>query len=164
MADTTNEAVAEGKVVRIHYRLTVRDQRVDESGDEPLAYLHGGGQLVPGLESRIVGKTPGDKFEAVVPPTEAYGERTAELQKVPKNAFPEDQKIESGMQFAAQTEGGQVVPFWVLEVQGDDVIIDPNHPLAGETLHFDIEVVDVREATEEEKSHGHAHGAGGAHD
>lgn len=163
MAEITNEAVAEGKVVRIHYRLTVRDQAVDESGGEPLAYLHGGGQLVPGLEKKIVGKTPGEKFQAVVPPKEAYGERTAELQKVPREAFPADQEIESGMQFAAEGESGQVVPFWILEVQDQEVIIDPNHPLAGETLHFDIEVVDVRDATEEEKGHGHAHGPGGAH-
>lgn len=164
MTEARTDAVADGKIVRIHYRLTVRDQRIDESGDEPLAYLHGSGQIVPGLERRIAGKGKGDKFEATVPPDEGYGQRVGDAQTVPRNAFPEDIEVEEGMQLAAQTPDGDVVPLWIVAVEDGQVTVDTNHPLAGETLNFDIEVVDVRDATAEEMEHGHAHGAGGAHD
>jgi FKBP-type peptidyl-prolyl cis-trans isomerase SlyD len=164
MADTAKDTVADGKVVRIHYRLTVRDQHVDDSGGEPLAYLQGGGQIVPGLEEQIAGKAQGDKFEAVVPPENAYGDRVGDPRPVPRDAFPDDVEVETGMQFAAQGPDGQVIPLWVVGVEQDQVLVDPNHPLAGETLRFEIEVVDVREATPEERTHGHAHGPGGEHD
>jgi FKBP-type peptidyl-prolyl cis-trans isomerase SlyD len=163
MVDSAPEAVADGKVVRIHYRLTVREQLVDDSGGEPLAYLHGSGQIVPGLEERLLGKVQGDKFEAVVPPEDAYGERVGDARPVPRDAFPEDVELEVGMQFAAQAPDGEVIPLWVVGLDDDAVLVDQNHPLAGETLLFEIEVVEVREATAEEKRHGHAHGPGGAH-
>jgi FKBP-type peptidyl-prolyl cis-trans isomerase SlyD len=163
MAQQAQPVVADGKVVRIHYRLTVRDQHVDDSGSEPLAYLHGSGQIVPGLEDQLAGKAQGDKFEAVIPPENAYGDRVGGPRPVPRDAFPDDVEVETGMQFAAQGPDGQVIPLWVVGVSQEEVLVDPNHPLAGETLTFQIEVVDVREATAEEKSHGHAHGPGGAH-
>lgn len=164
MVQTAKQTVADGKVVRIHYSLTVRDQHVDDSGSEPLAYLHGSGQIVPGLEDQLTGKSQGDKFEAVVPPEKAYGDRVGGPRAVPRDAFPDDVDVETGMQFAAQGPDGQVIPLWVVGVEQDEVLVDPNHPLAGETLRFEIEVVDVREATAEETGHGHAHGPGGAHE
>ncbi|MFW6050386.1 MAG: FKBP-type peptidyl-prolyl cis-trans isomerase [Myxococcota bacterium] len=165
MANDPNQTVSAGKVVTIHYQLTVTDgQLIDKSGDEPLAYLHGEGNIVPGLEKQLEGRAEGEKFRATVSPDEGYGQRIpGGPRAVPRDAFPDGVDVEPGMQFATQTQEGEVLPLWVVDVQGDEVYIDPNHPLAGETLHFDIEVVGVRDATAEERSHGHVHGPDGAH-
>lgn len=152
-------------VVLIHYTLTSDSgETLDSSeGREPLGYLHGFGNIIPGLENALVGKKAGDKLKVSIPPAEAYGVREdALVQIVPRSAFGGAPDLEVGMQFQAQTpEGVRVVT--VVDVAGDDITLDGNHPLAGETLHFDVEVTEVRAATEEELTHGHVHGAGGHH-
>ncbi len=155
-----------GKVVSIHYTLTSSaGDLLDRSGDEPLAYLHGHENIVPGLERQLEGKAVGDKLKAVVEPAEGYGEKLpGGPQPLPRDAFPEDLELEEGMQLAAQMADGQVVPLWIAKVEGDQILVDPNHPLAGETLTFDVEITEIRDATEEERTHGHVHGPGGAHD
>lgn len=157
--------IAERTIASFHYTLTNRQGEVIDSsrGREPLPYLHGVGQIVPGLESAMVGHVAGDKFQVVVPPLEGYGESNPDmLQTVPRAAFPQDADIASGMQFEAQGPMGPISVV-VKSVDDETVTIDANHPLAGMLLHFDIEVVEVREASVEEVLHGHVHGAGGHH-
>ncbi len=157
--------VGKGSVVGLEYRLHLGDGKViDESGEQPLSYLHGQGQIVPGLEREIEGMGSGDSKQVVVSPTDGYGDHDpAGLQTVPRTAFPPSADIQAGMQFAARAPDGSQVPVTVRDVKGDQVTIDVNHPLAGKTLHFDVKVQSVRDATQEELSHGHAHGPGGAH-
>jgi FKBP-type peptidyl-prolyl cis-trans isomerase SlyD len=157
--------VAADKVVLIHY--TLKDDAgevVDTSdGSEPLAYMQGHGNLVPGLEKALEGKQQGDKLSVSVPPEEGYGKHDAELiQRVPKRSLQGAGTIQKGMQFQARTEQGMRV-FTVTALVGDMVTLDGNHPLADQTLNFDVEIVEVRDATEEELEHGHVHGAGGHH-
>ena len=157
--------VEKNKVVSIDYTLTnPQGEVLDTSkGGEPLSYLHGVGQIIPGLETALEGKSQGDAVQAVIPPEHAYGARNDNLvQDVPRQAFAGVQTVVPGMQFQAQTSGGARV-VTVVGVGDDTVKVDANHPLAGVTLHFDVNVVDVRDATPEELSHGHAHGPGGAH-
>lgn len=156
------------KVVSFHYTLTNNDGEVlDTSRDEdgsPMAYLHGSGQIVPGLEKAMEGKTTGDAFKATIAPEDGYGERQGDgPQSVDRSNFPPEADIQEGMMFVAEMPDGQQAPVWVVGVEGDNVLLDSNHPLAGETLHFDVEVTDVRDATAEELAHGHAHGPGGHH-
>lgn len=152
-------------VVSIDYTLkNDAGEMLDQSAsDTPLTYLHGHNNLISGLEAALEGKVKGDQVAAVIPPEAAYGIHDQELiQAVPRNMFQGVESIEPGMQFQAQTAKGiQVVT--VTEVGADTVTIDGNHALAGETLHFDVIVADVREASDEELSHGHAHGPGGHH-
>jgi len=152
-------------VVLIHYTLTSdAGETLDSSeGREPLGYLHGFGNIIPGLENALTGKQAGDKLKVSIKPEEAYGVREEALvQVVPRSAFGGAQDLEVGMQFQAQTpQGVRVVT--IVEVEGDDITLDGNHPLAGETLHFDVEVTAVRAATQEELAHGHVHGEGGHH-
>ncbi|MEO8672460.1 MAG: peptidylprolyl isomerase [Tahibacter sp.] len=152
-------------VATFHYTLTnAAGDIVDSSdGHDPLTYLQGSGNIVPGLESAMEGKRAGDRFDVAISPEQGYGVHQAELiQKVPRAAFQGIDHVEPGMQF--QTHGPQgPMSVVVTAVDGDTVTIDGNHPLAGETLHFAIEVVDVREASVEEVLHGHVHGAGGHH-
>ncbi|MBU2875099.1 FKBP-type peptidyl-prolyl cis-trans isomerase [Marinobacter salexigens] len=153
--------MAQPRVVTIHYTLTNNQgEELDSSrgeGREPLAYLEGAQNIIGGLESALTEKNPGDQVKVSVDPAEGYGEINEELvQPVPRTAFEGVDTIEPGMQFQAQTPGGpQVVR--VVEVSEETVTIDANHPLAGETLHFDVEVIEARDATDEEKEHGHAH-------
>jgi FKBP-type peptidyl-prolyl cis-trans isomerase SlyD len=147
-------------VVTIHYTLTdnTGDTLDSSEGAEPLAYLHGAGNLIPGLEKALVGKTAGATLQATIAPEEAYGEIHPELiETVPREAFEGVDKIEPGMAFEAQGSDGQARRIVVREVADDGIIIDGNHPLAGVELNFDVQVVDVREATEEEIAHGHVH-------
>lgn len=158
--------VAENRVVSIEYKLTNQDGQVlDQSeGRGPLVYLHGRGNLIPGMEEQLEGKEPEQQAAFDIPPDKAYGERQEELvQPVPKDKFPDDVEIKPGMQFQAQTESGSR-PVTVVDVGEEEITIDANHPLAGETLHFDVKVVDVRDATDEELEHGHVHGEGGVED
>ena len=152
-------------VASFHYTLTDSTGKVLDSseGQEPLSYLHGAGNIIPGLEKALVGKAVGDKLNVSVAAAEAYGERDdAMVQQLDSSMFSGIEQIEVGMEFHAETEHGlQVVT--VTGVEGDQVTIDGNHPLAGVDLNFDVEVTDVREATEDEIAHGHAHGAGGHH-
>ena len=151
------------KVVYIHY--TVKNdagELIDSSeGKDPLAYLHGYRNIVVGLEKALEGKTTGDKLETTVSPDEGYGEVQEEMvQQVPREQFQGIDNIEVGMHFEAQTEQG---PHLVEVTAIDDqfVTVDGNHPLAGTTLNFSVEVIEVRDATEEEIAHGHVHGVGG---
>lgn len=155
--------VAEDHAVYFNYKLTNDQGEVLDSseGSDPLAYLHGHGNIIPGLEEAMVDKEQGAEFDVEIPPAKAYGEQNDELiQKVPKNLFQDAPNLEPGMQFQAQTPQGPHV-FTVKEVDDNEVTIDGNHMLAGETLHFHIEITEVREASDEEKEHGHIHGAGG---
>ena len=157
--------IADNKAVLIHYTLTNLDDEVMDSsaGGEPLAYLHGKGNIVPGLEKELLGKKAGDKVNVEVSPEEGYGELNEELiQEVERAAFEGVESIEVGMRFMAQTAWGQQ-PVVVTAVTEETVIVDGNHPLADQTLKFDVEVVEVRDASEEELEHGHAHGEGGHH-
>ncbi|NVK42516.1 MAG: peptidylprolyl isomerase [Oceanospirillaceae bacterium] len=157
--------IAANTIVQIHYTLKNADGNVIDSseGQEPLAYLHGGGNIVEGLESALAGKAAGDKLDVTVEPERGYGSRRDDLvQTVDRSNFVGIEQIEVGMQFLAQTPWGEQ-PVTVVAVADDNVTLDGNHPLAGEVLNFAIEVVDVREATEEELQHGHAHGEGGHH-
>lgn len=157
--------VADGKVVTFHYTLTDDQGTVlDTSRDrgQPMPYLHGARNIVPGLEQQMSGKSVGDRFKADVPPTEGYGEHNGMApQAVPRGEFPDDVPLQAGMQLMAQAPSGQAIPIWIARIEGEQVFIDMNHPLAGKTLHFDVEVTEIRDATEEEKSHGHPHGPGG---
>jgi FKBP-type peptidyl-prolyl cis-trans isomerase SlyD len=164
MADATS-TVATDKVVSIHYVLKGDDgQELDRSEEgEPLEYLHGHHNIVPGLEAALDGKTIGDKVDVRVPPSQGYGERVGKPQQIPRSRFPKDVPIEKGMQFFSQGPKGEPVPVWVTKVMGPTVTIDPNHPLAGENLNFAVEVLGVRDATAEELEHGHVHGPHGHH-
>lgn len=157
--------IATHKVVSIHYTLTSDEGDILDSseGQEPLTYLHGLGNIIPGLESALTGRAVGDKFTVSVAPAEGYGERDdAMVQSVPKNAFQGVDEILPGMQFQAQSpEGMQLVT--VIGVEGDDVILDGNHPMAGLNLNFTVEITEIRDATREELDHGHVHGPGGHH-
>ena len=153
------------KVVSFHYTLkNEAGEILDHSPeDAPLHYLHGHNNIIPGLEDEMDGKQVGDTFTAVIPPAQAYGERSDQLvQVVNQDAFQGVDDIEVGMQFSAQL-GGQTRIITIKDVQGDEVTFDANHPLAGETLHFDVEIAEIRAATDEELSHGHVHGEHGEH-
>ena len=157
--------IAHEKVVSIHYTLTNKDGTVldSSSGSDPLAYLHGFGNIIPGLENALEGKATGDKLSVTVEPEQGYGARDERLvQAVPRSAFKGVEELSPGMQFQAQgPQGTRLVV--VTQVADDEVTVDANHPLAGQTLHFDVEVSEVRDATAEELEHGHVHGPGGHH-
>lgn len=155
--------VEKNKVASIDYTLKSDEGQVLDSseGREPLAYLHGNGNLIPGLEEALEGKKEGDSVEVTVPPEKGYGIRNDSLiEKVNRSVFQGVDKIEKGMQFQANTQEGTQV-FTVIDIEGDEVTIDGNHPLAGASLNFAVTVKSVRDATEEEIAHGHVHGPGG---
>lgn len=157
--------IADQRVAYIHYTLTNDKGEVLDSsqGSEPLAYLHGAGNIIPGLEKALAGKKAGDKLNVKVAPADGYGERSdALVQQVPRRAFQGVTDIQPGMSFHAQGASGPM-RVTVTRVAGDMVTVDGNHPLAGENLNFDVEVTEVRDATAEEMTHGHVHGAGGHH-
>lgn len=153
--------ISKNKVASIHY--TLRDDEgtiIDSSeGREPLQYLHGAGNLIPGMEEGLEGKSQGEKLNLTIEPEKGYGEKDENLiQEVPRSAFG-DQQVTAGMRFSTN-QGGVVT---VTDVGMNSVTVDGNHPLAGVQLNFAVEIVDVRNATEDEISHGHVHGAGGHH-
>lgn len=155
--------IAPNSVAAFHYTLTDDEGQVIDSstGRDPLTYLHGKGQIVPGLEKQMEGHAVGDKFNVDVSPEEGYGVHQPELmQQVPREAFQGVEDIQPGMQFQGNGPEGQI-NVTVSKVENGIVFVDANHPLAGKTLHFAIEVADVRDATAEELEHGHVHGAGG---
>lgn len=157
--------IAQNRVVTMHY--TLKDEQgetIDSSqGHEPLAYIQGIGNIIPGLEDALEGKTKGDKLEVTIAPEDGYGERQENMvQKVAKSRFQGDEELVVGMQVQVETKNGPAIAM-VSEIEGEDVTLDLNHPLAGVTLNFDVEVMDVREATDEELDHGHVHGPGGHH-
>ena len=157
--------IAERTVASFNYTLTNDAGEVIDSseGRSPLAYLHGAGNIVPGLEKQMAGRKAGDRFDVVVAPEDGYGQPNPMLvQTVPREAFQGVDTIEVGMEFQAQTPQGPLSVV-VSKVDADNVTVDGNHPLAGKTLHFAIEVTDVRDASVEELAHGHVHGPGGHH-
>ena len=154
--------IATDTAVFIHYTLTNDAGEVLDSsqGDEPLAYIHGHGSIVPGLERALSGKNAGDKLDVKVPPAEGYGERSDDrVQDVPRTAFDPDTEIKPGMRFQAQGPSGSMI-VTVKSVSPESVTVDANHPLAGENLNFAIEIVSVRPCTQQELAHGHIHGEG----
>jgi FKBP-type peptidyl-prolyl cis-trans isomerase SlyD len=156
--------ISNGNVVGIDYSLHLGDGKVVDASapGEPLTYLHGEGQIVPGLESALVGLDVGERKQVVVSPADGYGEHDPQgVQEVPRGAFPPGFEPQVGMELTAEGPNGEPVPFAVRDVKPESVLIDLNHPLAGKTLHFDVTVREVRAATEEERAHGHAHGQHG---
>ena len=156
--------ISPNKVATIDYTLTDDTGEVlDSSKDQgPLTYLHGAGNIIPGLEAALEGKSAGDSLNIKVEPDQAYGERDAGLvQTIPRDEFPDDD-IEVGMQFRTDSHSGPRI-LTVVEVTDDDVTVDANHPLAGKVLHFAVTIDDVRAASAEELAHGHVHGAHGHH-
>ncbi len=152
--------IGENLVVSIHYKLTDGEGKVLDSseGSEPLAYLHGKGNIIPGLENSLVGKAAGDSLHVKVEPSQGYGEVNPEMIQVfEREVFQGVDTIEVGMTFEAEAPDGSLQSLTVTKVEGDDVTVDANHPLAGVELNFDIQIVDVREASTEELAHGHAH-------
>jgi FKBP-type peptidyl-prolyl cis-trans isomerase SlyD len=157
--------ITRDKVVSLHY--TLRNDSGDtidsSTGAEPLAYLHGSGNILPGLENALEGREPGEKLSVRLVAKDAYGERSdALVQVVPRKALATIGKIRVGTQFHAQVQGGARV-MTITAVEKDEITIDANHPLAGVDLNFEVEVIDVRDASAEEMAHGHVHGAGGHH-
>lgn len=157
--------ITKDKVASIDYTLTNDAGEVidSSSGREPLAYIHGAGGLIPGLEKELEGKVKGDKLIAIIAPAQAYGVRSEELvQDIPLDRFEDKKEIQVGAQFQVNN-GDHTHIATVIEIGETEVKVDMNHPLADQTLHFDVEVMDVREPTKEEIEHGHVHGAGGHH-
>ena len=155
--------VAENAVVVIDYTLKDNAGEVIDSseGAGPLAYLHGAGNIVEGLEEALAGKEAGAEVQASIEPAKAYGERHEDMkQEVPKELFGGVENIEAGMQFQSETDQGPVL-VTVVEVTDEMFTVDGNHPLAGVHLNFDVTIREVREATAEELEHGHVHGEGG---
>jgi len=153
--------ITKNKVAAIHYTLRDNEGKILDSSDgrEPLYYIHGIGNLIPGMEENLEGKIIGDKFEIRISPDKGYGDLNPQLiQKVPIDAFG-GQEVKEGMRF--QTDRGTVVR--VTDVGKENVTVDANHPLAGVELNFKVEIMEVRSATEDEIQHGHVHGPGGHH-
>lgn len=157
--------VADNMAVSIHYTLTDdNNQQLDTSiGSDPLEYLHGKGNIISGLEQALTGKSVGDKFNVRIEPENAYGEHHDEMvQVIPRSMFEGVDQLEVGMQFHADVSSGPGV-VTIVNIEGDDITIDGNHPLAGVALTFDVEVMNVREASADELTHGHIHGEGCHH-
>lgn len=157
--------IEKNKVALIDYSVkTAEGQLVDTSeGNEPLAFLCGFQNIIPGLETALLGKTAGEQLEVAVSPDDAYGQYIEEMVKqVPLTAFQGVDKVEAGMQFHAESPNGPQL-ITVTQVEGDMVTVDGNHPLAGIELHFEVTIKEVRDASEEEIAHGHVHGVGGHH-
>ena len=159
--------IVKNSVATLHYILKDNDGEILDTADEnnPFLYMHGVGGMIPGLEKALENAAAGDNIVVSVPPAEAYGERNPNLtQDVPREMFAgvTDEDMVVGAQFQAQTDQGVEI-ITVAAIEGDTIKIDGNHPMAGETLNFDVKVIDVREASAEEVSHGHPHGPGGHH-
>ena len=155
--------IEDKKVITLEYQVTdEKGEVIDTSeGQEPLVYLHGAQNIISGLENALTGKNLSDTFEVKVEPKDGYGEYKEEMvQVVPLSSFEGVEKVEPGMVFTAQTQGGPV-QLMVTGVEEEDITVDPNHPLSGKTLGFSGKIIDIRDATEEELEHGHVHGAGG---
>ncbi len=152
--------ITDKMIVSIHYTLTNNNGDVIDTSkdDAPLSYLHGAGNIVPGLEAALLGKTVGESLQVTVQPEDAYGERQDEMiQTVPREMFQGVEDIQPGMQFQADAPDGSVQMIVVSAVADDEITVDANHPLAGEILNFDVSIEAVREPTAEELDHGHVH-------
>jgi FKBP-type peptidyl-prolyl cis-trans isomerase SlyD len=159
------DTIADGVVAIIHYTLTNDQGEVLDTSDgsDPLPYLHGANNIVPGLEKELTGLKVGDAKTVDVAPEEGYGVVNKDMiQQVPRDQFPDDAEVEPGVQFLMEAEGGHAMPIWVTAVEDGMVTIDANHPLAGQTLHFAVKVDSLRAPTDDEKAHGHPHGLTGS--
>jgi FKBP-type peptidyl-prolyl cis-trans isomerase SlyD len=157
--------IAQDAVVLIHYTLTDDEGKTIDSsaGGEPLAYMHGNGNLIAGLERELHGKSAGDKLSVKIAPADGYGEYDKALvQRIPRRALKGVGNVHVGMQLQAQSDGGARA-VTVKQIAGDMITVDGNHPLAGQNLNFEVEIAEVRAATAEELAHGHVHGPGGHH-
>ena len=155
--------IEKNKVFSIRYTLKSDQGEVLDSseGKSPLPYIHGTGQLIPGLEKELEGKEKGIELNVVIPPADAYGEYNKEsVFEVGKDGFQGEEELTVGLQVQVETGNGEAIAN-VTKIEGDKVTLDLNHPLAGATLHFDVKIEDVRDATAEELDHGHSHGEGG---
>ncbi len=156
--------IAINKAVSIDYTLTNDAGEVIDSsaGGEPLVYLQGAGNIIVGLEKALVGKQVGDELNVIVEPEEAYGEYSAELiSNLNRAMFEGVDELEVGMQFHASGPDGSMQIVTIRDLEGDQVTVDGNHPLAGQRLNFQVKIIEIRDASEEELAHGHVHGAGG---
>ncbi len=158
-----DQIVAAGKVVSIDFVLKDSEgkelQRTTES--KPLVYLHGTHSIVAGLEEALEGKTAGDSVSVTVPPEKGYGpKRNVKPQRILRSKFPENTKLDKGSRFVMGGPDGKPFSIWVTKVQGREVYVTPEHPMAGKVLFFEATVREVRDASDEEKAHGHAHGPG----
>lgn len=156
---------ANDRVVTLHYTLTDDSGAVLDSsaGSPPMSYLHGHGNIIPGLERALEGMAAGFKSTVTVPAVEGYGEKNPEaVFEAPREHFPPEMELAPGMQVTSESRDG-AMPLTIVEVTDSVVVLDGNHPLAGKTLHFDVEIVDIRAATEEELTHGHVHSGDGHH-
>jgi FKBP-type peptidyl-prolyl cis-trans isomerase SlyD len=158
--------IAHNSVVSLHYTLkddqgNILDSSINAS---PLVYLHGASNIIPGLENALLGKQSGDTLDVRVAPEEGYGIKIDDLiQDVPREMFQGTDTIEPGMTFQAQDQSGYIQQVTVTAVTDATVTVDSNHPLAGQHLNFNVSIIEVRAATEEEMAHGHVHGEGGHH-
>ena len=158
--------IAANKAVSIDYTLTNDAGEVIDSsaGGAPLVYLHGAGNIIPGLVKALEGKAVGDDLNVTVEPEDAYGEYSAELvSTLSRSMFEGVDELEVGMQFHASAPDGQMQIVTIRDLEGDDVPVDGTHPLAGQRLNFKVKIVDIRDASQEEIAHGHVHGEGGHH-
>ncbi len=157
--------ITDGSVVAMHFTLHTEGQMVDSSAEhEPIVYLHGSGNVVPGLERALNGRGVGERVQVSVQPEDGYGPRrdTGTI-RIPREDLPPGMEFAPGMSLGGEDEHGNVIPFWIVDVDEDGIVVDGNHPLAGKTLDFDVTIVSVRDATRDELEHGHPHGPGGAH-
>ncbi len=153
------------KVGTINYKLIDSDgNQLDESSDGSFSYLHGANNIIPGLEKALEGRKSGDSVSVDVKAEDAYGDHNEDLvQRVPRDIFPEDIDISIGMQFHAQSSEGHPMIVTINTIEEEEIVVDGNHPMAGMALHFDVDIIDVRDATSEEIDHGHVHGEDGHH-
>lgn len=155
------------KVVSIDYTLKDDDGNVLDSSkeSEPLSFIYGNGSIIPGLEKALDGKSTGEEISVTVEPEEGYGEYDESLIiQVTKDKFQDPDNVQEGMQVQAQSQDGNVQILTVKSVEGDQVTLDANHPLAGQRLSFDVAVSDVREPSQEELDHGHVHDGSEQHE
>jgi FKBP-type peptidyl-prolyl cis-trans isomerase SlyD len=163
----TELVVSAGKVVGIYFTLKDSSGNVldtNRRGGKPLPYLHGTGGLLPGLERALEGKRKNDFVDVTLSPEEGYGVPDPQrVRSVPRSSFPAGRELQPGMRFTARDGEGRTQMIRILEVGDEEVRVDENHPLAGQSLHFEVTIAGIRDATEEERTHGHVHGPDGHH-
>ncbi len=158
MSKTT---VTDGQVVSMEYSLRVDEKEIDSSvGGDPLEYLHGAGNIIPGLERELEGMSVGESKAVVVAPADGYGELDDEaFVEAPRSEFPEDMPLKPGVEMELTGPEGQPMYARIERLEGENVVLNMNHPLAGKELHFEVKVIGLRDPTDEEMEHGHVHGA-----
>ena len=157
----TSKTVMDGQVISVEYTLRVDGKVIDSSSEgEPLEYLHGAGNIIPGLERELEGMSVGGSRSVVVAPADGYGELDEEAYiEAPKSEFPKDMPLEPGVEMELTGPDGHPMYARIDRLEGENVVLNMNHPLAGAELHFEVKVIRVRDATGEEMDHGHVHGA-----